>query len=48
VLRDVEDVSFSFFLADDVVRHPVVARIVKAYDAFERKAELAANEREIK
>ena len=35
VLNDVEDISFSFFTADDVVRHPVVARIVKAYEAFE-------------
>jgi phosphate starvation-inducible PhoH-like protein len=46
VLSDVEDISFSFFLADDVVRHPVVARIVKAYDAFDRKAEIAAGEQE--
>jgi phosphate starvation-inducible PhoH-like protein len=43
VLRDVEDdISFSFFVADDVVRHPVVARIVKAYEAFENKAAIKA------
>lgn len=43
VLSDVDEgISFSFFVADDVVRHPVVARIVKAYEAFERKAEIAA------
>ena len=46
VLDDVEDISFSFFLADDVVRHPVVARIVRAYEAFDRKAEMEKNERE--
>ena len=46
VLEGVEDISFSFFLADDVVRHPVVARIVRAYDAFDRKAEMEKNERE--
>ena len=46
VLEDVEDISFSFFLADDVVRHPVVARIVRAYEAFDRKAEMEKNERE--
>ena len=40
VLNDVEEISFSFFTADDVVRHPVVARIVKAYEAFERKMEI--------
>jgi phosphate starvation-inducible PhoH-like protein len=39
VLKDVDEISFSFFNADDIVRHPVVARIVKAYEAFERKAE---------
>ncbi|HRP72522.1 MAG TPA: PhoH family protein [Luteimonas sp.] len=32
VLRDVEGVSFTFFEAKDVVRHPLVARIVSAYD----------------
>ena len=33
VLRGVEGVSFTFFEARDVVRHPLVARIVTAYDA---------------
>ena len=32
VLRGVEGVSFTFFQARDVVRHPLVARIVSAYD----------------
>ncbi|MCB1554145.1 MAG: PhoH family protein [Xanthomonadales bacterium] len=32
VLKDVEGISFSFFGARDVVRHPLVARIVRAYD----------------
>ena len=32
VLRGVEGVSFTFFEARDVVRHPLVARIVNAYD----------------
>jgi phosphate starvation-inducible PhoH-like protein len=40
VLNNVEEISFSFFTADDVVRHPVVARIVKAYEAFDRKMEI--------
>jgi len=40
VLNDVDEISFSFFTADDVVRHPVVARIVKAYEAFERKMDI--------
>lgn len=33
VLRGVEGVSFTFFEARDVVRHPLVARIVNAYEA---------------
>jgi len=33
VLQGVEGVSFTFFEARDVVRHPLVARIVTAYDA---------------
>ena len=32
VLRDVEGVSFTFFTAHDVVRHPLVQRIVRAYE----------------
>jgi phosphate starvation-inducible PhoH-like protein len=35
VLSDVETLSFNFFQADDVVRHPVVARIVQAYEAHD-------------
>ncbi len=38
VLRGVEGVSFSFFGARDVVRHPLVARIVRAYDARDDKS----------
>ncbi|MGG6461751.1 PhoH family protein [Solilutibacter silvestris] len=33
VLRDVDGVSFTFFESRDVVRHPLVARIVNAYEA---------------
>ncbi|MCP1728581.1 phosphate starvation-inducible PhoH-like protein [Natronospira proteinivora] len=32
VLKDVEDVSFTFFTAKDVVRHPLVQKIVTAYE----------------
>lgn len=35
VLGDVNDISFNFFSAADVVRHPVVARIVQAYEDYE-------------
>ena len=33
VLRAVDGISFTFFTAHDVVRHPLVARIVRAYEA---------------
>ncbi|MGH8028328.1 MAG: PhoH family protein, partial [Arenimonas sp.] len=32
VLRKVEGISFTVFDAGDVVRHPLVAKIVRAYD----------------
>jgi phosphate starvation-inducible PhoH-like protein len=35
VLRGVEGISFTFFTAKDVVRHPLVQRIVRAYEAHE-------------
>jgi phosphate starvation-inducible PhoH-like protein len=35
VLSGVNELSFNFFNANDVVRHPVVARIVMAYEEFE-------------
>ncbi|KAF0192365.1 MAG: phosphate starvation-inducible protein PhoH [Gammaproteobacteria bacterium] len=35
VLKDVDGISFTFFQAKDVVRHPLVQRIVTAYEAFE-------------
>ncbi len=37
ILDDVKGISFSFFQAGDVVRHPVVQRIVEAYEAMEAK-----------
>ncbi len=38
VLREVRGVSFTPFTAADVVRHPLVARIVEAYEAAQEKA----------
>jgi len=39
VLVDIPGVSFNFFQSKDVVRHPVVAHIVEAYEAYEQKKE---------
>jgi phosphate starvation-inducible PhoH-like protein len=36
LLKSVEGVGFSYFTARDVVRHPLVARIIEAYDADDR------------
>lgn len=37
VLKGIEGISFTFFNAKDVVRHPLVQRIVVAYENYERK-----------
>ncbi|MDB1123231.1 PhoH family protein [Vibrio algarum] len=44
VLSEVDEISFNFFIADDVVRHPVVARIVNAYEKWEAKDQKVRNE----
>ncbi len=38
ILKDVKGVSFNYFTAKDVVRHPLVARIIEAYDAEDAAA----------
>lgn len=37
VLSKIEDIGFSYLTSQDVVRHPLVQRIVKAYDAYEER-----------
>jgi phosphate starvation-inducible PhoH-like protein len=39
VLNGIEGISFTEFTASDVVRHPLVQKIVRAYDAFETRLE---------
>ena len=41
VLRGVEGIAFTFFESKDVVRHPLVARIVNAYDRRDNIGESA-------
>ena len=36
ILRGVAGVAFTLFDAGDVVRHPLVQRIVQAYEAHDR------------
>ena len=38
ILRDVEGIGFTYFANKDVVRHPLVQRIVQAYDVHEDRA----------
>jgi len=38
ILIGVRGIAFSVFQSEDVVRHPLVARIVNAYEAYERGA----------
>jgi phosphate starvation-inducible PhoH-like protein len=37
VLSKIEDLGFSYLTGQDVVRHPLVQKIVKAYDAYEER-----------
>jgi phosphate starvation-inducible protein PhoH and related proteins len=39
VLHDVRGIATTEFLAEDVVRHPLVARIVSAYERFDAQRE---------
>jgi len=39
VLRGIEGISFTFFQSKDVVRHPLVARVLDAYEAYESRCE---------
>jgi len=45
VLKDVKGIGFTHFLSKDVVRHPLVQRIVEAYDLFEQQQEAEREER---
>ncbi|QGX41710.1 PhoH family protein [Permianibacter aggregans] len=46
VLQGIDRVSFTFFTAEDVVRHPVVMRVVRAYEEWERKQSLLKAQKE--
>lgn len=37
ILQDIEEIGFYTLDAQDVVRHPVVAKIIRAYDRFEAR-----------
>lgn len=45
VLKDVEDIGFCYLNSKDVVRHPLVQRIVNAYEKYEKKEEMRREKR---
>lgn len=50
VLSKVEDIGFATMTGEDVVRHPLVQKIVKAYDEYEAKkarAEYSGQEKQV-
>lgn len=46
VLKDIEGISISKLTACDVVRHPLVQKIIVAYDKYEQKKEQRKKERQ--
>lgn len=42
VLKNIDDIGISMLSSKDVVRHPLVQKIVKAYDEYERRNERAS------
>lgn len=48
VLQDIPGISFNFFQSQDVVRHPVVARIVEAYEAHDKKVNKLKQEEKLR
>jgi phosphate starvation-inducible PhoH-like protein len=34
ILQEIDEIGFTFFTEDDVVRHKVVAKIIKAYERY--------------
>jgi len=37
VLNKVEGIKFTYFEAEDVVRHPLVQKIINAYEKYQKK-----------
>ena len=46
VLGNLEQISFNFFQSGDIVRHPVVAKVVEAYEQHEQEAARLKAEKE--
>lgn len=46
ILKDVRGIAFTHFLSDDVVRHPLVQKIINAYEQYSERQSPAPNEKE--
>ncbi|GAA3022275.1 phosphate starvation-inducible PhoH-like protein [Microbacterium dextranolyticum] len=46
VLKDIDDISFSYLTSDDVVRHTLVGRIVDAYTEYDEQRLASRRERD--
>ncbi|MBR4832104.1 MAG: PhoH family protein, partial [Butyrivibrio sp.] len=47
VLKNIDDIDFCKLTSSDVVRHPLVQKIVKAYEDFEKKSANKKTKKEI-
>ena len=45
VVKNIEDIAICNLTSKDVVRHPLVQKIVQAYEEYEHKAERAKDKR---
>lgn len=48
VLQGIEEIAFVWFSQEDVVRHPIVARIIRAYEEYEKQSSSESGERKSK
>ena len=46
VLKYIDDIGFCYLTSSDVVRHPLVQKIVKAYDDYEKKQKPAKSRKD--
>ena len=48
VLKRIDDIGFCYLTSSDVVRHPLVQKIVQAYETYEQKNTPPAGRRRIR
>ena len=48
VLKNIEGIEFMYLSEKDVVRHPLVQKIVQAYEEYEKKAVQKKTDRTVK